>query len=783
MIDNEKERFARSSDILKTAEYKDETLLPLERVFIAYRAIVALLFNFVQSGHPGGSISAGRIMLNIALGRNTKIDITNLDRPDSDIIGMAAGHKALGLYSFLGLLFEIVKLKDKKLYDSIERKIRFPEDLLGFRKNPATVLPLMKKFNSRRLDGHPTPETPGVVVATGASGVGFGALGGYAFAKKEYYEDPPIVNIIEGEGGMTPGRVHENLAHFWALGIWNLITHVDWNNASIDADNVCSDDKCKGQYVHWTPYELGLLHGHNVVFVEDGSSNLHIKAGQDYTYNTFIPRKSTPNMIVYRTTKGEGYLVGRKSHGAGHKTDSTEYFKVQEVFEKTFNTKFIKIPVSPITPEIREEYFYKNLLVIEDALRSDGKLLDFAFNALMSNRDALNSANRKPSSKGVADISVVVRKNDKDKTQIDPSLDEKNPPAEVFDKPGTSITLRESLGKTLHYLNKISKGGLYGFAADLVGSTSLNLMCEDFQKKGFYSCEVNPYAKIIPTGICEDGGSSLITGIAASGHYIGVGSSYATFMSPMSFTAARLFAIAWQAKHGQDMAPIILINAHAGLKTGEDGPTHACPQTLSIWKSFSKLKWKVITLTPWDANEIWPLIIASLKKRPTIIVPYVTRPPELVVDRKAIGFPPASQTTDGIYYVRRARKSKRAVIYQGAEVGVELPKVVAMLDKEKIDINVLYISSPELFSYLPKSRQDAILPTEMKKNAMAITGFTLDTMYEYILSEEGREFSLHPFKKEIFLGSGPGEEVLKQAGLDAKSQVAAIKKFVSSHRR
>ena len=123
----------------------------------------------------------------------------------------------------------------------------------------------------------------------------------------------------------------------------------------------------------------------------------------------------------------------------------------------------------------------------------------------------------------------------------------------------------------------------YGFAADLVGSTSLNLMCDDFQKKGFLSCD-NPFAKIIPTGICEDGGSSLISGISATGHYIGVGSSYATFMGPMSFTAARLFCIAFQAKRGKDMAPVILINAHAGLKTGEDGPTHACPQTLSLWK-------------------------------------------------------------------------------------------------------------------------------------------------------------------------------------------------------
>ncbi len=760
------DKLVRSSVLLNEKEkYSKQEQEMMERLFIVYRAIVITLFNFVQSGHPGGSISAGRIILNILFNKNTKIDITDLNRSDSDVIGMAAGHKALGLYSFLGLIFEIVKLKDEKLYNSIEHKLRF-EDFLGFRKNSATITPLMKKFNSKRLDGHPTPETPGVVLATGASGVGFGAFGGYAFAKKEYYEEPPVVNIIEGEGGMTPGRVHENLAHFWAANIWNLIIHVDWNNASIDADNVCTDGKTVGQYVNWKPYELGLLHGHNVAFIENGSDNNYIKVAQDFAFKNFISQKNVPNMLVYRTTKGEGYWEGRKSHGAGYKMDSDEYFNAQKIFEKTFNVKFIKTP-QPITPETREEYFYKNLLVIEEGLHSDGELLDYCFNGLLSSRDRLNASRRQPK-KEHAELSVMLSQPE--------NLDVKNPPECAHYNPGSLVTLRESLGNTLSFMNHLTKGGLYGFAADLTGSTSLNLMSDGFSE-GFISCD-NPFAKIIPTGICEDGGSSLISGISATGHYIGVGSSYATFMGPMGFTAARLFCIAYQSKHGKNIVPMILINAHAGLKTGEDGPTHACPQTLSFWKSFGKLKWKVITLTPWDPNEIWPLMAASLRSEPAIIVPFVTRPAEIVIDREKLGFPDVSTSADGIYCVRRAKKSKATVIYRGAEVGIELPAVVSELDKEKVDINIFYISSSELFSYLPEKKQEEILPEELKRNAMAITGFTLDTMYEYLLTSKGREFSLHPFKKGIFLGSGPGGEVLKQAGLDVKSQIASIKEFV-----
>jgi transketolase len=544
--------------------------------------------------------------------------------------------------------------------------------------------------------------------------------------------------------------------------------HVDWNNASIDADNVCSD-VLPGQYVNWKPQELGLLHGYNVVYVNDGTDSNQIKVSQDYAFSDYLSKKQKPSMLVYRTLKGEGYMEGRKSHGAGYKFDSNEYFGVQKLFETTFNVKLIKTP-EPVNQETKEEYLFKNLQVVEAALKSDGKLLDFAFNRMISNRDKLNRDNRKPKS-GHADISVLSESGNS-------VMDASRPPEIVDYKPGSSVTLRESLGKTLSYLNNKTKGGFYGFAADLVGSTSLNLMCVGFPD-GFIGPE-NQFAKIIPTGICEDGGSSIVAGISATGHYVGVGSSYATFISPMAFTAARLYAIAYQAKQGKGMAPLILINAHAGLKTGEDGPTHACPQPLSMWKSFGELKWKTITLTPWDPNEIWPLIVASLKQNPVLIVPFVTRPAEVIVDRKKIGFPEVTDTVNGIYYVRKAKKSKATVIYQGAEVGVELPNVIAELDKENIDVNVLYVSSSELFSYLPKEKQEQILPEELKRNAMAVTGFTLDTMNEYILTEKGRDASLHPFKNGIFLGSGPGGEVLKQAGLDVKSQLNAIRNFVKS---
>ena len=63
---------------------------------------------------------------------------------------------------------------------------------------------------------------------------------------------------------------------------------------------------------------------------------------------------------------------------------------------------------------------------------------------------------------------------------------------------------------------------------------------------------------------------------------------------------------------------------------------------------------------------------------------------------------------------------------------------------------------------------------------MGITGFTLSTMYRWITSERGREATLHPFMKGRYLGSGPGDRVLEEAGLDGRSQYEAIKRYIAS---
>src|SRR5450759_3456310 len=98
---------------------------------------------------------------------------------------------------------EIVRIGAPSLLPSdIRLQLRL-EDLLGFRRNPAGPAPLARSLKSKALDGHPTPATPFVRLATGASGVGLASSIGLAFAAADCYrEDPPRVHIVEGEGGL-----------------------------------------------------------------------------------------------------------------------------------------------------------------------------------------------------------------------------------------------------------------------------------------------------------------------------------------------------------------------------------------------------------------------------------------------------------------------------------------------------------------------------------------------------------------------------------------------------
>ena len=748
---------------------------------LVYRSLCALLYNYVPtSGHPGGSISSGRFVFSLLFDA-MDYDVSDPDREDADIISYAAGHKALGLYAMWALRDELLRIgAPHRLPADTRRRLRL-EDLLGFRRNPATRTPLFVKFGAKALDGHPTPATPFVRLATGASGVGLASSLGLALGAVDRYgaAAAPCVHIVEGEGGLTPGRAAEALAAAGTMSLGNAVLHVDWNQASIDSNRVCRDGETPGDYVQWTPAELAYLHDWNVVLVSDGFDFQQIAAAQRAVL-TFD--NGQPTTVVYRTTKGWRYGVeGRASHGAGHSLCSDGFHAaIAPLLGRTAST----LPRCEANAQrcrggekeaVVEECFWEALGVVRSALESSPATVTALVLRLDAARERLDRRARTPraGSPRVEAVYEVARTT-------------ATPPREFALEPGTTTTLRLELGRVLHYYNIASGGALLVAAADLLGSTSVSAATSGFPQ-GYFNARANPASRTLSVGgICEDAMAGMASGLSSFGHHIGVGSSYGAFLAPLGHIAARLHAIGMQARSAVADAPrrpFILICAHAGLTTGEDGPTHADPQALQLLQE-NFPKGAMITLTPWEPQEIWTLVAAALARRPAVVAPFVTRPSERVLDRQQRGLAPTSAAATGVYCLRRAagRPDGTVVLQESGVTYAFVETALPMLLRDGYDLNVYYVASTELFDALPAEERERIFPERFALEAIGITGFTLPTMYRWIRSERGRVATLHPFRKGHFLGSGQADKVLAEAGLDGESQFEAIARFVGRAR-
>ncbi|MGD8725417.1 MAG: hypothetical protein PVG00_15855, partial [Desulfobacterales bacterium] len=651
------------------------------------------------------------------------------------------------------------------------------EDLLGFRRNPTTKTPLFVKFKSKALDGHPTPATPFVRLSTGASGVGVASSLGLAFGALDYFGDnAPKVHIIEGEGGLTPGRVSESMAAAGTASLSNAILHLDWNQASIDTDHVCREGNIPGDYVQWNPMELAYLHDWNVIVVPDGKDIQQIFAAQ---HKVAEIDNQQPTAIIYRTTKGWQYGVeGKASHGAGHKLCTDGFYEALKALSGISDIRLPRCEANNqrceagTNKEILEDCLWEALTSVRTILEDNRDMVDAMAARILKARERLKESGRHKRQKA-PNVTAIYDAAAKALKKI---------PAELRLEPGKITTLRGELGRVLQYFNKVSEGAILAASADLIGSTSINIAGQDFPA-GYYNSDTNPEARLLSLGgICEDAMAGILSGISTYGHHIGAGSSYGAFIAALGHVAARLHAIGNQAHQVIAKTPyrtFFLVCAHAGLKTGEDGPTHADPQALQLlMENFPP--GTAITLTPWDPREIYVLVSSALIKNPAIIAPFVTRPSEKIIDREALGLAPVTEAATGLYLLRKAQgKSDGALVLQGSEVAYDFIEIaLPQLEAKGIDLNVYYVASTELFDLLPDAEKERIFPDALAQTAMGITGFTLPTMYRWIRSERGRRMTIHPFQKGHYLGSGQAEMVLAEAGLDGESQFKAILRFL-----
>ncbi len=188
-----------------------------------------VIFNYRQSGHPGGSRSKVHALVTLLLSGAMRWDIRHPEKRYGDRFILSAGHTIPLVYCTLAVFNEALRTKYQQTGDeryavpNPEKRALVWQDLLGFRRRGG-------------LSGHAEMEGKTLFLKfnTGPSGHGSPAAAGEALALKRAGAKGVRVFALEGEGGLTPGVVHETMNSAWGLGLDNLYFLVDWNDFGID---------------------------------------------------------------------------------------------------------------------------------------------------------------------------------------------------------------------------------------------------------------------------------------------------------------------------------------------------------------------------------------------------------------------------------------------------------------------------------------------------------------------------------------------------------------------
>ncbi len=246
------------------------------------RRDIVRMVHQVQSGHPGGSLSANEFMsVMFQEIMDYKLPF-NTEGHNEDMFFLSNGHITPAYYSILA------------------RSGYFPVSELATFRQLGT-----------RLQGHPSTHDglPGVRIASGSLGQGLSVALGVAQAKK-LNGDKHLVYTLQGDGELQEGQIWEAVMYAGAKGIDNLIMSVDYNKAQIDGftDNVVSlgDLKAKFESFEWSVVEVE--HGNDIEAVIKGMTQAKALTGQ-----------GKPVAVLLHTEMGYGvdFMMGTyKWHGS-----------------------------------------------------------------------------------------------------------------------------------------------------------------------------------------------------------------------------------------------------------------------------------------------------------------------------------------------------------------------------------------------------------------------------------------------------------------------------------
>lgn len=741
---------------LKNLELKPMEGINIEKIAHLAKIVRGLAFAAIEgikSGHPGGSSSKVEQVLTLLLSGVFAFDPLDPENPGRDRIVWSAGHCTPLLHATLALLYESLK-RDGQSFEMGSIGAVLPECLAQAKSHCpmeklGVVLPeCLTRF--RHCDGptgHVESQYALADASTGSSGHGFSAALGLALLQKSNGL-PGKVFVIAGDAETEEGISYEARNLINTLGVDNIIITLDYNKFGIDGPVA---EVINSPYVnHW------FGPGWNIIEV-DGHNILELAYAYKKAQLGFGNGKAT--VVICHTVKGKYYgkMEGTcDSHGtpASH----ADYVEIM---------KNLGFEIPGVEGEIK-----KDIEVVMAKLTRD----DVVY---LLDRLAVGKKRIKPEKELVAKMQTALKGR--------PLVDYKKikrpevlPPELVF-KEGENIATRKAteaffkwlMGQTAFFYigaGDLMKSILTGAAENVYGVITRD----------------NPYGRGIRFGIAEANmammSTTLTQDILPGGFQaMSVFASYGVFTSIMS-NAIRM-ALINNAVNPKMKGFFIVMAAHDGMETGEDGPTHHGLFWMSLFNAYPGIK----VYKPLDANETIEMLFYAIERGEPIALsvmrpatPVLKRGPSTSSGQEYI-VPPAREAVNGAYvFCAFKENGKRKIVLAicGGQVLANVMEILSELE-ENLDIKIIAITSPELYEELCErepQKAKSILSDEERSLVVALHNGWPGFLYPFILPSD--------YPKRVvgvteFLKSGPPAEVYKLAGFDPQGLKEKIMKAFS----
>jgi transketolase len=686
------------------------------------RGLAFAAIDSIKSGHPGGSSSKVEQILSLLTSGAMAFDPLQPNHPGRDRIVWSAGHCTPLFHSVLSLIYESLKRRGEK-FDIAKLEGFYPPCLARFRHCDGPT-------------GHVEANYPLSDASTGSSGHGFSAALGLAILQKSNGL-PVNVFVIAGDAETEEGMSFEARNSAVSLGADNLIVSLDYNGFGIDGPIT---DVIGAPYLNYwfaAGWNIVEVDGHNITEL----SYAYKKAVQGFN-------NKRPTVVIAHTIKGRYYgKLENSADSHGTPLPHDEYIQVMKKlgFEipgvEGEQVKDIDTVLSKLSKE-DVNYLVERLDVTARNAESENDLLETMKKTLLN--------------RPMADYKSIKR----------PDV---LPPELVFEE-GKPIATRKATEAFFKWL--MSQTAFFYLGSGDLMKSILTGAAENVY--GVINAE-NPLGRGIRFGIAEQNMAMMSTALTQDvlpGGFqaMSVFSTYGVFTSIMS-NPVRM-ALITNATNRHCKGFFIMMAAHDGPETGEDGPTHHGLFWMSLYTAYPGIK----VYKPLDANETIEMLFYAMEKGEPIALSIMR--PNTPVFKRGNGVAPAREAVNGAYIFKNYTESgKRKVVLaiSGGQVLANTLEILPTLE-ENYDVKIVAVTSPELFEELKQTspeKANAVFSDEDRERVVTLHNGWPEFLNPFILP---KDYEKRVIGIDRFLKSGPPAEVYKVAEFDPEGLKARIKK-------